>query len=322
MVVSAVSSGGAVQHDDGPKSVHLDIADEAIRNQLFWAYLRMVDRLGEALSAISGWSEGCPCHSAAPALQGPRRHTVGGLRARIDAEACPLSTRRAPECAAGNFKALLVQLLRIVNSSVLLDPATLRCSEEQRTVLMCDFQCARRHINLVMSTKLAHWEQLPHVLFGIAHHDAAVARNCAARALRLFAHSGDSSTHHWLTYALCCPANGHIGYDQLVLFSQGRPLSELCFLERMAARFKFAMISERWIESRHALLKRTLYGCPHSSAVHVAYCGMQPMLRKHIQMDPQFLVQLVSHCKAVRTPKRAVSASGIPKQKTNPYSQH
>ena len=138
-------------------------------------------------------------------------------------------------------------------------------------------------------------------------------RRCASRALLLFAAAGDSMSHHWLSFALCCPGNGpeHRGFDEIIAFVNGSPLSELPFLARMAARFKFPTVSERWIEGRHSLIKRNLYGCPHASAVHVAYCGIQAVLRRLTQESPNFLTELAEFAKAARTPRRAVAISGI-----------
>jgi hypothetical protein len=168
--------GGRGHDRDGEGAVNLELVNEAISNPYFWAYLRMADRLGEALSEISGWSETCPCHGSVVALAGPERHRTRGMKARIGLDSCPLNARRAPECAAGELRQLLRRLLDIVSTEILLDPATIQCSDAQRQTLLIDFARAKGHIQLVMTTKLSHWEQLPHVLFGIAHHDVTIAR--------------------------------------------------------------------------------------------------------------------------------------------------
>ena len=142
----------------------------------------MIDHVGETLGTIVGWSEGCLCHSEVPALQGPDRHSFGGLAARTGTSLCPLATRRAPECAAGGLSILLQRDCDVVDVSVILDPTTLQCSQPERDLLLLDWSRARRHMRFVFSIKLAHWEQLPHVLFGVAHHCQATARRCARRA--------------------------------------------------------------------------------------------------------------------------------------------
>ena len=50
------------------KPVKLDVVDSAIKSPMFWAYARLVDRLGETLGSIAKLSEDCPCHSEVPKL--------------------------------------------------------------------------------------------------------------------------------------------------------------------------------------------------------------------------------------------------------------
>jgi hypothetical protein len=253
--------------------------------------LHMVDRLGETLVEVMGWAEGCPCHSSDPRLRGPARHRANGLQARIGKASCPLDTRRAPECASGEIVKILQRLLNISNTSVLMDPLTLACMPEDRGKVIGDFAAARRQLVMAFSCKLAHWQQLPYVLFGVAHHDLELARSAARRALQLFHHAGDVAQHHWVTMVLC--AQGSTCRLQLQAFADGASLAELPILEKMVARFAFVPIAERWIESRHAILKQTLRNCPHASAQHVAFFGIMPSLRKFLKERPQDFLKLV-----------------------------
>jgi hypothetical protein len=286
--------GGGVQEDragGGSRQLRPDIVDRAVRNPWFWGYMHMADRLGETLMEIMGWAEGCPCHSDDPNLRGPARHHAAGLQARIGKKSCPLDTRRAPECAAGELLRILKRLLDLSNMSVLMDPLTLACAPGERAEILANFAAARRQLLMTFSLKLSHWQQLPHVLFGIAHHDSNRARDLARRALQIFNMAGNDASHHWISLAVC--SAGSVGHQQMVAFIAGAVLRDLPFLESMASRLKFSPIAERWVESRHALMKHSLRNCPHASAQHVAFFGMMPALRKFLQDRPQDFVELV-----------------------------
>ena len=92
------------------------------------------------------------------------------------------------------------------------------------------------------------------------------------RALALFNTAGDVARHHWLSLLLL--GAGTIGLRQVLAFIAGASRREMPFLWRMAARFAFAMITERWVESPHALKNKCLMGAPNASVVHVAFSGI------------------------------------------------
>ena len=47
---------------DGRATANIWKVDEAIKDPMFWAYLGMLDVLGEVLETSSRTFEGCPCH--------------------------------------------------------------------------------------------------------------------------------------------------------------------------------------------------------------------------------------------------------------------
>ena len=131
----------------------------------------MVAMGGRVLQKLSGWAEGCPCHQGLYDTwldrQDERYKRKTHLRERTGQESCPLDTRRAPECAAGDFK----ELLRIANVTLLTNRALGPLSEEQRATILRDFGQLRRHVLFLCSVKLRFWQQLPWILFGTAHYD-------------------------------------------------------------------------------------------------------------------------------------------------------
>ena len=193
--------------EDADHSVRVDIADTSIRSNHFWAYAEMVKFLGDGLLKISGWAEGCPCHTP----NAPTRHQRGAsLRQRAGVDACPMAGRRAPECATGDLIQQMERMLTRANTDLLRCPSMAACSDRERADIMLDFSSGRRFILLVISVKASVWQTLPWLLFGCAHHDVTRARACARRALRVFPASG---CRHWTAQLFCNPAGA--GYAEL-----------------------------------------------------------------------------------------------------------
>ena len=298
------------QNPDGKKSKSLDIelVDDACKSDLFWAYLDMTHELGQTIEHVMNWCESCPCHGHDKLLQGQKKHGKTGLLSRIGLSTCPLAGRRAPECAAGKVLSVLREGFSATHSRVLLSPHLAACGAEDQQTVVSDCSHARRYATLVASLKFSNWAQLPWVLLGIAHHNPDDARQCAAQALRLFeASTGDS--HHYITALLCTP--GTQGHEQMRAFIAGESLTSLPLLLKMASKFKFIPICERWIESRHALLKRHLRQCTHASAQHVAFMGCQPVLRDLLLRMPHEFNRLVLLALCTKNPLLALQAVGL-----------
>eukprot|EP00974_Lingulodinium_polyedra_P015013 1452633-Lingulodinium_polyedra.AAC.1 len=295
----------------GAKGMRLDIVDRAISGKLFWAYTHMADYIAEALLHLMRWAESCPCHGCDLTLRGAARHQSAGLRSRIGQAACCMASRRAPECAAGQLMVMARRLLNTANTAVLMAPSTLACDEADRLLILGDLARARRHILLQMQLKVSFWRQLPWVLWGVAHHSRTVAEECAKRALRLFQRGlqQPGMRVHWLAALLCMP--GERGWAEMVAFINGENLCRLPLLERMCGRFKFSPVAERWIESRHALIRKQLRLAPHASVLHLAHSAIQPMLRDQLRFHPHFLDELKKFCMQARNPLTAVRSAGF-----------
>ena len=291
------------------KSLNVDLVDEACQSQQFWAYARMVSELGETIEHVMHWCESCPCHGHDEELQGKAKHSKTGLFARIGLCSCPLASRRAPECAAGAILKVIEQGLQSLQRTVMLQDSFLACGEDARQVVLSDCNHAKRYCVLVARMKFSHWEQLPWVLMGLGHHEADAARRCGARALQLYAAMGDQVTQHPVAHLLCCP--GTQGHAQLTSFVGGEALDALPLLRRVAAKYKFVAVSERWVESRHALIKRNLRKATHVSAQHVAFSGCQHMLRELLLHRTHGFSQLVALCGFTRSPGHALQAVNL-----------
>ena len=291
------------------KSLNVDLVDDACQSQQFWAYMFMVKQLGDTIEHVMNWCEACPCHGHDESLQGKAKHSKKGLFARIGLHSCPMASRRAPECAAGAILEVIRQGLQSMERGLVLHSSFLACDEGARQVVLSDSSHGKRYCMLVANIKFSHWEQLPWVLMGVAHHDADKARQCASRALRLYAATGSQVAQHPVSKQLCCP--GTRGHAELSAFISGEPLCNLAFLRRFAAKYKFVSVCERWIESRHALLGRHLRKATHVSAQHVAFSGCQHVLRELLLHKPHELNQLVQLCDFTRSPGSALQAVNL-----------
>ena len=223
---------------------------------------------------------------------------------------CPMRTLRAPECAAGEHFQVMRSLLTRANGSLLFHEALSCLQPSDRRIVLCDFARARQHTNLCMQLRWSYWLQLPWCLFGIGHHDVGIARSCARRCLLLYEQLTPGATIHKLVSLLLEP--GTIVSEQVRLFASGqRDLSQMPALQLWAAKFKFPPITERWIESRHALTKKTLALSPHVTMLHVAFHGIMEPLRVCLQQRPEAIRELASQSVTCRNPVLAIKAVGL-----------
>ena len=180
-------SGGDLQEPEAGdvRGVKVQLADEAISSDMWWAYTVMLDGVSEALLEVANWAEGCPCHSKRPELRGRTRHLrVAAFQRALNTDTCPLRSMRAAELARVGVMPLLEPLFRSLNTALLLEPTIAALSAADKAIVVRDYAAIRRHIMFTFATKCAFWNQVPWVLAGLAHKDPAVARRCCRRALR------------------------------------------------------------------------------------------------------------------------------------------
>jgi len=293
------------EREDQPEEYRTKIerADSAIKGTMMWGYAAMLSYFAQVLIGVVHWSEQCPCHELFYRLEAPTRHTVRKrLYQRSRQRNCGLETRRAPECAAGDLDEKLDSLLELANNVLVVDPCFVRCAEQEKTTIMDDFVALRRHIVC----------QLPYVLFGLAHHDVQKARRCIQRALGLaqrIAHF-DPATVHYISKCLLAPNS--LGRKLLERFADAEiEIHGTPYLEIWCAVFLFTTISERWIESRHALIMFSLLTARHKSAVHIALGSCLKALRTLLSSDPERLPQLAEICSRTRNPVNCLRELGL-----------
>eukprot|EP00969_Alexandrium_andersonii_P017062 746934-Alexandrium_andersonii.AAC.1 len=144
----AGEGGGAQQHKEG-KSVSISMASEAVRSNLFWLWLDMFSTLASVMAEMERWWEACPCHEAEDVnLDHPdhsaKRTRKDAFRKRLCLDySCPLSGCRSPELAAGDFDGFVASVTALGIANVMMHCEGSTCSEEERSVVVEDFESAR-----------------------------------------------------------------------------------------------------------------------------------------------------------------------------------
>lgn len=122
--------------------------------------------------------------------------------------------------AAGEIFRFLRRLLEVASNALLFDLAADGVQPADQGAIVRAFNAIRRQINFIFRVKFSHWLQNPWVLFGVAHFTESIARECARRALQLFANLPEGASVHWLTLLMLVP--GTVIAHELVLFAQGQ----------------------------------------------------------------------------------------------------
>ena len=233
--------------------------DEAIQSAMFWRYRFMVTLLGDVVQHLFAWVQGCCCHACHELfLEEMQENTPNPTKSEL--LACPMHGRRAPEMAAGRFRAVLNEIWDIHEARLLvMEPAAL--TAEQRGVIFQDFCRGRQAFTFYVMLAAGVYEQFPLVLASLAHHKPTIAQ---AFALKLMsAYDGLTQEQrgalHPLVHLVLSPA-GDCRRDVQFFASAGvvRPL-----LRRHQARLKFIRIIEREAESLHAKVSQGIRRAPN-----------------------------------------------------------
>jgi hypothetical protein len=215
----------------------IDIVDEAIRSDFWWAAIFTADALMKAVRGSLVWAESCPCHhhllrlGAAPGL----------LRAWL---VCPLRGRRLPEVAAGDFGSFVAGLLDCSLARLLLElPGTL--TDAQRGALAQDFASGRTHLSFQMALKLHAMSEPPRLLYAAAHHNSLKSRDAVRRCLA-----------HRPNHPLMAQLHAEPMKTQAVSYLEGIPLDDLPEFAAFLGSFSFGFAVERMVEGDHAAVHR------------------------------------------------------------------
>ena len=217
-----------------------------------------------------------------------------------------MAGRRAPEMAGGQASIILASISKLQSTALLSLCTNAALSQETTTNLLNDFHLGLARLRSVFEQKFMMWEQLPWMLTGLAHHNGAVARHCAAQAVWLFevataAAPHAASLHHRVTLRFL--AHGTPLRREVDAFVAGGARRSLPLLMEAVAPFAFISIVERRIEARHAQMHRSIAlrstGGPYTSLA----LRMDEIRR--IASDPGDRKELELAIQKVRNPKAA-----------------
>ena len=198
------------------------------------------------------------------------------------------------------------ELMGALGNALLAELGGLLLDDQDQEVVLSDFANARRHIWMTFVMKVSFWQLLPWRLFGIGHGVLHKAQACARACLLLRDDSPPTADDHWLTIALCVLQEGRA---QLRRFAETGDMSP--WLKRMAARFRFAVSSERWVEALHAQSSLLVASAHHIGPVHLAFMAALKPLTELLEKDRQCMTALARFCSQATNPLKCLDLVGM-----------
>ena len=306
-------AGGAGNERD--IGVYVAKADEGMTSAFFWSYRGMWPILVSVIVHGMHWCESCPCHHTqikAETFFLRRQAKVLDL----GSEQCPLMGCRAPEIACGEVLQFCEMLFADGATEVLLKLCP-PLSEEEKQLLVSEYEAGRRHLMFYVTVKLGPWQQLPLKLLGVGHHDERKAREAVAEAFQLFEHYGDAYNHHGLVNVILM--SGGDTTEQFRLFACGlRARRELPVVNFWAAKFRFVVVNARWVEGLHSRIHGMALVRRNATSATVGLTLHSPYSQSFISGSAENLATLAEAFDLVRTPVMAVRRLGL---QCHPVSQ-
>ena len=157
-----------------------------------------------------------------------------------------------------------------------------------RQILLEDFDRAVAVIYYELNLKLAFWQTLPYVLFGIGAGDLDQAKAAATRAIELYDANPDGE-HHYLTTLMCSP-DSNVAV-QMRQFANGEAeLDDLPELAEERLALQCASITEESIEGKHAEVNRGIRTGSCFSAAYVSAVVLRgPEIERRLEARAGFL---------------------------------
>ncbi len=286
--------------------------DSALASPLFCSYLFMVNGIHSVLSKLEFWLEDCSCHehlfqNMSSKRQRKKRQALFGGGRFVD---CPMRGKRASELAAGKLEETLSEL-SMTALNVFSCELDWRISQEDRVVVLTDFEYAKAHLHFVLVAKFDFWQKIPWRLCGISHHWPSVARQIAGDCLAEFDESmrmaGVLEEHHHPVSLRFLAPGGPLRTD-LEAFAAGAPMSE--HLQSEAFALKFIPVVERVVEALHRDVK---VASKHIKLgpTKVSLSVRLREIMERMDADPDFLPDLQKVFDLTRHPKQAAASLGI-----------
>ena len=216
-----------------------DVADRAIHDPTWWAYLIMLEEIAKLLRRLTHWAEWCPCHGDL-VIHVKRAALPDALKARVlkHWSKCPLRGCRGPCLANGEFNRQ-VESLGTDAAFRLLARVPGELGPAQRRDIIAEFHACRAYLRFYFELKLHHWTQPPWLVYKIAHWNPLVATDGLDACLASDdPHPLVRKLHHEPLWSDIARAT-----DGATI---GEPGTE--HLAQFAATLRFAWTAERWVE--------------------------------------------------------------------------
>ena len=111
---------GRENDEDNEHTVNVEVCNRTITSKLFWGYSIMLDLVAWLILHLWAWAEDCECHPIPYTVDGcSRRDRRKLMQHRMKRKRCPLSTRKAPYCAAGRIREILSEFLNVTQQALL-----------------------------------------------------------------------------------------------------------------------------------------------------------------------------------------------------------
>ena len=284
--LAACADAGQTHNDH----IQLDVVDEAINDEYWWACLRTVDHIMAVVRDCLLWAESCPCHFRF-------HHRCVPAKLRHGWQQCPLRGRRLPELAAGDFGNVVRQLLDVSGVDVLMGlPSSITAA--QKAILLWEFELGKAHLTFAFTLKLAAMQEPPRLLHALAHHSTLVARGATRRCLSC------ESVH-----PLIARLQGELR-EEAEAYLEGADLQESPSLLDFVASLKFGYSVERLVEGEHAALHHGYSKARRHSEAYDSLLRRLPEIKEVLLRD-KGLEQMCTLLEVARSPRRAVAALGM-----------
>lgn len=265
---------------------NIDRLNATIKDNMFWVHAKLIYRLGFLGEYLGRWGEGCPCHE---------RQLLAGYRVECKFKQC-----RAPELAVGDgFRGLQEQLREFQQSLVPIATSASLSLDQQRKLIMTAGQVASGLIS-ELRMKFCYFEQLPHCLCGLGHHDTAKASMAAKRCLEAFDGTSPGSLHRlskrFLDPTWTSTATGEISLRQFVLrMANGENVFSIGNEEftHWVTSLATIRIIERPVEGLHSRVSRITKQSPNQSMSLISLDLRFASLLELMRNQPA----LLHHCK-------------------------
>ena len=289
--------GGALPHAPaGASAFDPQALTRCLQCPKFASYVCLVNKLEQVPERLASWAEDCYCHErVCERLSQHKRHEV--LKAHYETICvCPMAGKRAPELAAGHIQNVFRDICEKSLTELLFD-SPLPLGPENQQHIVSELQRAQNHVQLLLFTKLQHWQRMPWLACGLAHHDEATARRVAQQILACFEECSDAELHHRVTQQfLTAPL-----YPELQRFAEGTAFEETSLAFQTAViRLHFIPVVETTVEAKHAVSTRLHKRDTHAGPVMVSLHNRMTILEHRLENEPGFLGRLATQVTTAR----------------------